>query len=121
MRRTRAPNIYAGKQEQPHHVDEVPVPRGEFKAEMLLRSKVAGNRAREADNQEYRANDHMGAVEAGGHEKGRAINVTAEVESSVRVFVGLHACERKAKQDGEDQAPLQSLPVVFQQRMVRPR
>ena len=31
-----APDIDADEQEQPHHVDEMPVPGGEFEAEMLL-------------------------------------------------------------------------------------
>src|SRR6202040_4201402 len=30
-----APHIDAGEQEKPHHVDEAPVPGGEFEAEML--------------------------------------------------------------------------------------
>ena len=35
-----APDVDAGEQEQPHHVDEVPVPGGELEAEMLLRREV---------------------------------------------------------------------------------
>src|SRR2546430_4044297 len=31
------PDVDADEQEQPHHVDEVPVPGGEFEAEVLLR------------------------------------------------------------------------------------
>jgi hypothetical protein len=36
----RPPDVDGGEQEQPDHVDEVPVPGGEFKAEVLLRRKV---------------------------------------------------------------------------------
>src|SRR5882672_6959953 len=39
--RRRSPDIDAGEQEQPHHVDEVPVPSGEFEAEMVRRREVA--------------------------------------------------------------------------------
>src|SRR6516164_4814362 len=37
----RAPHIDAGEQEQPHHVDEVPVPGRELEAEMLVGLEVA--------------------------------------------------------------------------------
>src|SRR5947209_12412946 len=36
-----APHIDAGEQEQPHHVDEVPIPGGELKAEVLLWREMA--------------------------------------------------------------------------------
>ena len=36
------------------------------------------------------------------------------------VFVGLHAGEQRAERDGADQAPLQALAVVLQQRVMRP-
>ena len=42
MRQTGTPDIDAGEQEQPHHVDEMPVPGGEFEAEVLGRREVAG-------------------------------------------------------------------------------
>src|SRR6266852_8855852 len=40
--RAVAPDIDADEQEQPDHVDEMPVPGGEFEAEMLRRRKVPG-------------------------------------------------------------------------------
>ena len=51
-RRTRAPDIDAGEQEQPDHVNEVPVPGRGLEAEMLLRLEVAGKGAEQADGQE---------------------------------------------------------------------
>src|SRR5262249_29254275 len=69
VRHARAPHIYAGKQEQPYNVNEVPVPGGKFEAEMLLRAKVAGHRAQQTDDQEDRADDDVGPVEARGHEE----------------------------------------------------
>src|SRR5260364_377751 len=58
-----APDIDADEQEQPDHVDEVPVPGGELEAEMLLRREVAGIGADQADQQEDGADQHVEAVE----------------------------------------------------------
>src|ERR1700738_3939522 len=70
-----APDIDADEQEQPHHVDEMPVPGGEFEAEMLGRREVSGIGAEQADQQEDGADQHMEAVEAGRHEEGRAADI----------------------------------------------
>src|SRR5205807_5050710 len=94
--RASAPNIDANEQEQPHHVDEVPVPGGKFEAEMLLRREVPEIGAQQADHQEDRADDHMRAMESGRHEESRAVNVTFETERRVHVLVCLHASEREA-------------------------
>src|ERR1043166_8424119 len=87
MRQTRAPDIDAGEQEQPDHVDEVPVPGGELEAQMLLRREVAGIGAPQAHAQEDSADQHMEAVKAGRHEEGRAIDVAREVEQRMAVFI----------------------------------
>ena len=43
MARARAPHIDAGEQEQPHNVDEMPIPGAELKAEVLMNAtKVSG-------------------------------------------------------------------------------
>src|ERR1700722_14751220 len=81
-----APHVDAGKQEQPHDVDEMPVPGGEFEAQMLRRLELAGERARKADDQEDRTDNDMGAVEAGRHEESGTVNVARIVERRVRVF-----------------------------------
>ena len=57
------PNVDAREQEQPHHVDEMPVPSGEFEAEMPLRRELPARRE-QADDQEDRADDDVEAVEA---------------------------------------------------------
>src|SRR5450756_1056481 len=117
IRHTGAPHIYAGEQEQPHHVDEMPIPGGKLEAEMLLGIEVAGQRADQADDEEDRADDHMGAVEAGRHEEGGAVDVAFEAERRVRVFVGLHAGEGEPEQDGQRQAPVSythlTLPTIY--------
>ena len=43
--RAGTPDIDAGKQEEPDDVDEVPIPGGEFKSEMLRRLEVTGQGA----------------------------------------------------------------------------
>src|SRR4029079_8983067 len=120
MRRTGSPYVYAGEQEQPYHVDEVPVPCGELEAEVLFRREVAGSCAQQTDDQEDRADDHVCAVKTGRHEERGAVDIAAEVEVRVRIFVGLHAGEGEAKQNGENQAPFQALPVILKECVMRP-
>src|SRR5262249_61847740 len=106
-RRARSPDIYAGEQEQPDHVDEVPVPSGEFEAEVLFRREVPGHGAKQADGQEDRADDYMCAVESGRHEEGGAIDIPSYVKMGMRDVVGLQTREGQAKEAGEKQTSLQ--------------
>src|SRR5262249_61060717 len=89
----RAQKKDAGKKDQPHHVDEVPVPGGEFKAEVLLRGELPGIDPQQAYDQEDRADDDVEAVKAGRHEEGGAVDVACIVESRMAVFEGLDAGE----------------------------
>src|SRR3954454_14081170 len=68
-----APHIDRGKQEQPYHVDEMPVPGSRLEAEMLPGREVTLGGADQADGQEDGANDHVETVEARRHEEGRAV------------------------------------------------
>src|SRR6185437_8254049 len=95
-----APDIDADEQEQPDHVDEVPVPGGKLEAEMLSRAELSGIGPRQAHDQEDGSDQHMEAVEAGRHEEGRDEDIAREIESGVGVFVALHAGEGGAEQDG---------------------
>src|SRR6516225_4717752 len=54
---TGTPDVNADEQEQPHHVDEMPVPGGELEAEMLLGREMPGERASQAYDQEYGPDD----------------------------------------------------------------
>jgi len=54
-----AHNIDAGKQEQPHHVDEMPVPGGELEAEVMRRREVSLHGADQAHDEEDRADEHI--------------------------------------------------------------
>src|SRR5580698_2098349 len=65
--------VEEGEQEQPDHVDEVPVPGRRLEAEVLGRREAATHQPDQADGQEDRPDDDVEAVEAGGHEEGRAV------------------------------------------------
>ena len=75
----------------------MPVPGGEFEAEMLGRREVPGIGAEQADQQEHGADQHVEAVEAGRHEEGGAVHVAGEAERGVGIFIGLHAGEAGAE------------------------
>src|SRR6202521_868020 len=102
--RARAPHIDAGEQEQPHHIDEVPVPGGEFEAQMLLRSELARIGADQAYDQKDRSDDDMGAMKARRHEEGGAVDVPRIMEWSMTVLVGLDGCEGGTEREGEGDA-----------------
>src|SRR6266436_1184103 len=120
LRRTVTPYIYAGEQEEPHDVNEVPVPGGKFKPQMLLGRELPGQGTNEAHDQENRPDDDMGAVESCRHEEGGAVDMARIVERRVHVFVSLNAGEREAERNRKDEAPFQAITVVVQQGVVRP-
>ena len=115
-----APHIDAGEQEQPHHVDEVPVPGGGLEAEMLLRREVAAHGTDQAHGEEDGADDDVEAVEAGRHEEGRAIDVVGEAEAGMHVLIGLAGGEQDAEHDGAEQAQHQAPAIALEQRVMRP-
>src|SRR5262249_13104222 len=89
------PNVGAGEEGDPHHVDEVPVPGRELETQVLRRREMAEIGADQAYDQERRPNDHVRPVKAGGHEEGGTVDVAAEIERRVAVFISLHAGERQ--------------------------
>src|SRR5690349_2035628 len=125
--RCRPEHVDAGEEEQPDHVDEMPVPGGCLEAEMARRSELSCDRSEEANREEDRADDHMKAVKTGGHEERRAIDgsevtgaieigvcsirqlrdlgsVETESEWCVAIFVRLDAGEGRPQEHGEQQA-----------------
>src|SRR3954454_11566817 len=93
----RAVPVDEGEQEQPHHVDEMPVPGRGFEAEMPLCRKGIVVGAEPADDQETGADDDVEAVEAGGKEERRRIDAAAdELERRVHVFDCLEHGEAQA-------------------------
>src|SRR6185437_8200401 len=115
-----APDVDASEEEQPHDVNEVPIPSGELEAEVLLWREVSPERAYQTHDQEDRADDDMGAVEAGRHEESRAVDIAAVVEGGLRILIALHASEGQAERNGQDQAPLEALAIAFEERVMRP-
>src|SRR3989304_8691946 len=115
-----SPHIDAGEQEQPHHVDEVPVPGGSLEAEMLLRREVAAHRPDQAYRQEDGADNDVEAMEARGHEEGRAVDVVGEAEAGMHVLIGLGGGEQDAQYDGASEPKHETSAIVVEQRMMRP-
>src|SRR5690349_1358785 len=83
-----APPVDADEEEQPDHVDEVPVPGRGLEAEVVRRREMALDGAAEVHREEGRADDHVEAVEARRHEERRGIDALFEGEGGVAVLVG---------------------------------
>src|SRR3546814_15521156 len=94
-----APDIDDDEEEQPHDVDEVPVPGGGFETEMLLRGEMTLIGAHEADDQEDRADHNVKAVEARRHIEGRAVDALPDADGRMGIFIGLD-CRRDGREDG---------------------
>src|SRR5579875_3857931 len=62
----------------------------------------------------------MRTVKTGRHEESRTVDIAAEMEGGMRIFIGLYAGEGEPQRNGENQPPFQTLAIVFQQRVVRP-
>uniref|UniRef100_A0A0N5A106 LigA n=1 Tax=Parastrongyloides trichosuri TaxID=131310 RepID=A0A0N5A106_PARTI len=130
VRRVRSTedDVHEDEQEQPHHVDEVPVPGGGFEAEVLLRRHLTDLQAQQADSQEDGADRDVEAVEARRHEEDRTVQlglgrVFAEEQVAVQdvvILIGLNAGEQQAQQDGDQQAHLGGLAVAGDDGVVRP-
>src|SRR3546814_13857003 len=104
-----APDIDDDEEEQPHDVDEVPIPRRGFETEMLLRGEMALIGPHEADDQEDRADQNVKAVEARRHIEGRAVVALPETERRVHIFIGLDRRDDRAEAD-------RTPPAFFQDR-----
>src|SRR5262249_12724977 len=101
-RPARTPHINAGKQKDPDDVDEVPVPGGKLEAKMLRRREMSKIGTQQTHDQERRADDDMRAMKARRHEESGAVDVAAEIEPGMAIFVGLHAGECQSKYDRQD-------------------
>src|SRR5215213_8212598 len=120
----RSPDVNACEEEEPDHIDEVPIPGRRLKTEMLIGPEVAGKSAKEAHDEEDRSDDDMETVETGRHEEGRAVDVAAAVAAEgkgrMRVFIGLNRGKQHAQKNGERQAPDQASAIIMNQRMMSP-
>lgn len=64
-----APPIDRNEQEQPNHINEMPIPRGRFKTEMVILGVMAFAGAQITHKQEYGSNKDVKAVKACRHEE----------------------------------------------------
>src|SRR4029078_1670482 len=107
-----APHIDAGEQEQPDHVDEMPVPSGGLEAEMMLHGERATDSTDQTHREEDGADDNVKAVEARRHEEGRAVDVMREAEAGMSVFIGLAGSETGGEPHSDKADPHRSLTVA---------
>ena len=80
----------------------MPVPGCSLEAEVMFGLEMTLDGAQQADQQEGRADDHMGAVEAGGHEECRRVDAIGEIER-LHVFykelMNMPALDRESEKD----------------------
>jgi len=62
-----SPPVDGDEQEQPHHVDEVPVPGRGFKPEVMGFREVVGHQSGQTHRQEAGSNEHVESMESRGH------------------------------------------------------
>ena len=95
------------KQEQPYHIDEVPVPGHSLKCEMVIRLEMAFHAPEPDDDQHDGSHRHVESMEAGQHVERRAVNATGQLEIELRigmaVLVGLESQKSDTQQDGQPQ------------------
>ncbi|MPL75514.1 hypothetical protein SDC9_21338 [bioreactor metagenome] len=117
-----APDIDRGEEEEPHHIDEMPVPGRRLEAHMLFGRHLPAGQPDQADEQEDRADDDMGAMEPRRHEEGVPVERTgADRLLRVQVFKALQRGEAEAEDHGENQPVDRVAAVVLvHQRVVRP-
>ena len=58
--------VHPHEQEQPDHVDEVPIPSRSLKADVLVGLELVFHGAEAADDEENRSHENVEAMEAGG-------------------------------------------------------
>ena len=66
--------VHQDVQEQPHHIDKVPVPSRAFETEVAFRAEVAVLQTQSNKQQHQHAEEYVETVEACEQEEGRAIN-----------------------------------------------
>ena len=89
---------------------------------MLLRGEMALGDADQHDGQNQRAHGDVGAVEAGQHEEGGAIDARVQRQPQVVIGVLVFQClqhqKDRAQRDGQAQPGLGSAAIVFAQGVV---
>src|SRR3984885_12890588 len=93
----------------------MPIPGGELEPDVMVRGELAPVGAHETDKEEKNADDDVGAMKAGAHEEGGAIDRVLEAEWCVDVFVTLGEDEQHAKRDAECKKELELRAVSLAQ------
>ena len=57
--RAGAPDVDTAEQEDPHHIDEMPIPGCGLEAEMMIRLEMAQGSTGQTNGQEYGADNDM--------------------------------------------------------------
>ena len=116
-----APNVDGCKQEQPYHINKVPIPSSSFKTNVLFLCEVTALQADQTHQQEDRTDNNVEAMKASRHEEVRAIDVTRKAKRRVGVFIHLESSEDQAKHHRKDQTVFHVFTVVFVHKsVVRP-
>src|SRR5690606_11307488 len=74
------PPVNGKEQEQPDHVNEVPIPRRRLETEVMGRREMPLHRPDQADQQKDRSDEHMHAVEPSRHIESGRVNTVGEGE-----------------------------------------
>lgn len=73
-RQTWSEPINEDEEPQPHDVNEVPIPRGSFKSEVMLRTEVPADTPDQNHREDDGTDRHVQAMEPGQHEERRAVD-----------------------------------------------
>src|ERR1700733_16141319 len=96
----------------------MPVPSGELESDVMLWGELAPIGAHETDKEEDHADDDVGAMKAGRHEEGRAVDRILKAEWRVDIFVTLGEDEQHAKRDPEREKGLEFPAIPLAQLIV---
>src|SRR5437773_894112 len=106
--------------DDPHHVDEVPVDPGDLDAEVRLRRVVAAIGPDGRRQEQRQADEDVRSVQSGQAVEDRPERVRVKREAEARVLADLRQQERQPEQEGERQAGLQAGAVAALDRLQRP-
>ena len=107
----RAPEINIDEQEYPDHVNEVPIPGGRFKTDMLIRFEMTFTGTNCTHGQEAGTDKNVETVKASRQIEGRRIYTVRQTEGGFGVFMNLKTQKDKAEYDG-DPSPKNRLATV---------
>src|SRR4051812_32342155 len=105
--------------DDPHHVDEVPVDPGDLDAVVVVRGVVAAEGTDGGEGEQRQADEDVRAVEAGEGEEDRAEGAVVRGEADAGVLARLREQEDEPHQERQEQARLQAGAVAALDRLQR--